>query len=72
MKNFLATNKQSIQAKATTSRSQNNYRMEHSVFTPRAKGRAFVEYQLPNEDFAYGKPNDYSHRMNYLIGSWFN
>jgi len=35
------------------------------------KGKAFIEYHLPDEDFAYGKPNDYSHRMNYLIGNRF-
>ena len=35
------------------------------------KGNTFLEYYLPDDDFRYGKKNDYSIPINMLLGFKF-
>lgn len=35
------------------------------------KGKAYIDYKLPDEEFSYGKPNRYDESMGCILGNLY-
>ena len=44
--------------------------MNNYVRVPVAKGKAFIDYTLPDEEFRYGRANRPPTPINYVVGSF--
>ena len=70
LKNFKQMNKESVSKGACTSKTQKSFREHNQKFLKVVKGKCYIDYRLPDEEFVYGKPNNYDHSMNCLLGTF--